>query len=143
MAINASIQTTGGERLKRVIAEQRRKLATMPKGVRVGSFGKSAIDAAINEFGLPHANIPERPAFRLAIQIALPKMRKRMIELARQDGVITRRGAREVAMILRNEIETQIKQLRVPPNRPWKGPGANPLIFTGALIKSLGFEIID
>ena len=134
----------GGENLRRVIAEKRRQVRSMPRAVQVGVFGEAAIDAAINEFGLPHANIPERPALRNAIRTALDDMRRETIERATTNGgYVTRRDAEIIGTILAKRMEAEIKALTEPPNKPWKGPGATPLVFTGKLLKSIGVEIID
>lgn len=134
-------RVTGGEKLRKHLAEQRRKIADMPKGVEVGFYGDVAAKAVANEFGVPEHDIPERPFFRQAIATALPKLRKRALELASRDGVITERGALELGQILADELRTTIENFTTPPNKPWKGR-SDPLQFTNELVKAIKIKLI-
>ena len=134
-------RVTGGEKLRKHLAEQRRKIADMPKGVEVGFYGDVAAKAVANEFGVPEHDIPERPFFRQAIATALPKIRERAIELARRDGVITERGALELGTILADELRKSIETFESPANKPWKGR-SDPLVFSGELAKAIQVRII-
>ena len=135
----------GGDKLRRVIAEKRRAVRNMPRGVQVGIFGDAAIDMLVNEFGLPSANppIPARPAFRNAIRAALDDMHRETVKRATaHGGAVTRADAKAIGTILAKRLEAEINAIG-PPNKPWKGPGGTPLVLTGRLLKSIGVEIIE
>ena len=133
----------GGDRLLRELRRRQAGVRAMPRAVEVGVFGDAAIDALMNEFGVPNANppIPERPALRLATRAALRAMlaetRKRS---AANGGFVTVADAKAIGTILLRQMATEIAQIG-PPNRPWKRP-SKPLVLTGRLLKSLGIKVI-
>ena len=124
---------------ERMVRRKRQEVAHTPVGIQVGSFGPSAIDLAINEFGVP-GKVAERPAFRQALQAALDPMRHRIARDLRNGG-INERSALEIGNILASELRHAIEQFAEPPNRPWK-PKSDPLVFGGKMLDSIGVRII-
>ncbi len=134
------MSVTGGHNLQRYLRQAQAKQAAMPRAVQVGVFGEAAIDAIVNEFGLPQAGIPERPALRKAIATALDDVRR---EIARRvvDGAVTVVDAKAIGRVMLWAMDREVRAFSDPRNRPWKQP-SNPLEFTGRLLKSLGIKII-
>ena len=126
---------------RRLVRERKAKVASMPAGVEIGFFGPSAIDALVNEFGVP-GQIAERPAFRNAVRDALDDLRKETARrLLRSKGGLTRADVLAIGQVLADTLRDSVEGLDQPPNRPWKAK-SDPLVFTGRMLKAIGVEII-
>ena len=126
---------------KRFARDRKAKVAAMPAGVEIGFFGPSAVDAMVNEFGIPN-KVAERPAFRNAIRDALDELRRETARrLLRGKGGITEADALAIGQVLADRLRASVEELDQPPNRPWKAQ-SDPLVFTGRMLKSIGVRII-
>lgn len=117
--------------------------ATLEVGVfdpRIASY------AAINEFGAPRANIPERPAFRMAFDANGEKYSKivKVIAESASNGGNPRAELDTLGRIMQSDIRRSIEALKSPPNVPAtvaKKKSADPLIDTGALLRSVDYKV--
>ena len=104
--MTATIRVTGGHRLNRYVRQQEREARRQPH-VEVGYFDKRiSILAANLEFGNPRTSLPERPAFRYAID-QLPKVLQPVLrqELKRTKMIVTPDLAKRLAVIARDTIK--------------------------------------
>ena len=126
--------------LRRFTRQRKAEMVAMPKGVEIGYFGPSAIDALVNEYGVP-GRVAERPAFRQAIAASLDAMRA---EIAKRyvNGGISRADALAIGEILASELRRTVAGFTDPANLPWK-PKSDPLVFTGRMLRSIDVRIIE
>ena len=66
MVARVTVKTTGGDRLKRHLAKQKRAAREANGSIAIGFRGHVAGLAALHEYGNRSANIPERPVARPA-----------------------------------------------------------------------------
>ena len=152
--------TTGGRNLQRAI--RRAMNAIGVDEIEVGFFSDAkyqdgtpvAMVAAANEFGTVHAGdgesqqrIPERPFFRQGLDEAKERVAGHLED--RVDGktlVVTENLADEIGLIVADEIQQRIVDLREPPNAPLtlrrKAPKTNPLIDTGKMRTSVTYRTV-
>ena len=100
----------GGERLKRHIAQQRRKAQTAPKVTSVGFHDATGPLAKRLEFGSPTDRLPERPAFRRALSAAA-KAHSAVLE---QAGELTHEAAARAGKASEQEIRSSYLNFRGP-----------------------------
>ena len=139
-------RTRGGQKLRRFL--RRAEAAQRAGGVKqieVGFFSTAKypdgtpvpLVAAVNEFGSPKMNIPERPFFRGAL-VGLDKALKPILEAGvdPQKMVVDQQTAGLLGEATKGRIQQSITDLSSPPNSPRtiarKG-SSNPLIDTGKL----------
>ena len=142
----------GGQKLDRLIKEAGRR---GPRAVRFGYIDDAAYDdgtriadvAAINEFGAPERGIPERPAFRRALQQMLPDLRR---ELRRgfdaRKGYVDRPTVERIGKVAQGQVKASILNLLLPANAPAtleRKTGANPLVDSGKMIDAVRSEVVD
>ena len=151
MAFTTTVSSRGGAKMKAVLAkaEQNRR-----KKIKVGFFSTAKYDdgtpvanvAAIQEFGAPAVNIPERPFFRQSIAIMekeLPSVVAKVIDPTTME--LDNRGADDVGAYAADVIQQRIVDLKDPPNSPvtilLKG-SSNPLMDEGHMRDSVTWEVV-
>ena len=129
---------------KRFIRQARAAHAQMPSRVEFGYFGPSAIDAAMNEFGIPERGIPERPALRQAIKESLDAMRKELARTLLASGTmsVTEKDAERLGRIVTDNLEARLRAGVWPENAPWKNIDKPSLQFTGKMLESVGVRVV-
>ena len=92
------------------LREARAAQAAMPKKVQIGYFGDSAINALMNEFGIP-GKIPERPALRPAFRQSLDAIRKELARMLIHSRTmsITEQQADQLGQIMADNLRSIIK----------------------------------
>ena len=150
MAFTTNVSTKGGDKMKAIMdrAERNRN-----RKIKVGIFPSSeypdgekvANIGAIQEFGSPDANIPERPFFRQAIaeiERDLPKQMRGIIDP--QTMEISEHNAARIGRFAADIIRTRIRDLRNPANSAFtlsRKQGENPLVDTGELEAAIDYEV--
>ena len=109
-----------------------------------GSRATVAEVAAANEFGY---GVPERPAFRQAIDGNTDRLRQSILRASAEVllGTDVRRALNPVGLLAQTVTRQQITDLRDPPNseRTIQRKGSsNPLIDTGQLRQSVTWEVV-
>ena len=160
----ARSRVTGGQKLKRFIAQAKRAQAGAVGGVEVGFFetaryppvstGKGggrrqktlpvATVAAWNEFG-NRAGVPERPYFRNALDASKGDVNAVIKESIDPRTMAPDKAlAGKVGLVVQGHIQRSITSLRTPPNAPSvikrKG-SSNPLIDTKKMTNSVTFKV--
>ncbi|MCY4129730.1 MAG: hypothetical protein OXG15_10900 [Gammaproteobacteria bacterium] len=125
------------------LREARAAQAAMPKKVQIGYFGDSAIDALMNEFGIP-GKIPERPALRPAFRQSLNEINKELAKMLIDSRTmsITEKDALKIGQIMADNLRLIIIAGVKPQNAAWKNTGTPPLVFTKRLLKSIDVKVI-
>lgn len=161
------VKVTGGKKLEQTLkklAEARQST----KGYDVGFFKSSehvtkqkdgktvtqptAYIAAIQEFGAPEKNIPERPFFRQAnkkVEKILIKYFRTVLSL-KNNYVINENEMRQIALKHEGVVKERITDLREPPNAPAtikakskEGKTSdNPLIDTGQMRQAVIGKVV-
>jgi len=129
--------------MKEFFRQARAAQAAMPKKVQIGYFGDSAINALMNEFGIP-GKIPERPALRPAFRQSLDAIRKELARMliASRTMSITEQQADQLGQIMADNLRSIIIAGVKPANKTWKNTGQPPLQFTKRLLKSIDVLVI-
>ena len=141
MPIRTSLKTSGGDKLKAILAkaEQSRR-----SKIRVGYTGSTYPDgtslaavAAAQNFGSPERGIPERPFFGQAVSVMrqdLPRILARTVDPATL--TVSTGEARVIGDWAVGIIQERALGLKLPPNTPYtlkQKQGNNPLLDTGRL----------
>ena len=152
MAFSTNVTTKGGAKLKAVLAKAEKNNGKRTR-IKVGFQGglpdaegtTPANTAALQEFGDPGRNIPERPFFRQAIgdmEQQLPAVVQRAV---RPDALEI--GHREAGIIgdwAVGVIQEHIVDLKDPENAPYtlsRKQGDNPLLDTGKMVNDVSWEL--
>lgn len=103
--------------------------------------------AVINEFGSDKANIPERPAFRAAIDANADKYQRILAGIAIDvmKGSNAHVALEGLGRIVQSDIRRSIEQLDDPENAQSTvdaKKGDNPLVDTGDLLKAVKSKVV-
>lgn len=141
----------GGHRLRAHIAKA--LAAQGVQNVRVGFFETArypdgtpvAAVAAWQEFGTQNADgsqqIPERPAFRNSLRKGRDDVQRLIRErIDSTEMVVGENLAHELGELVKGQLQTEIVELRRPPNAPatiLRKGSSNPLVDTGKMLRSV------
>lgn len=116
----------------------------LPKNSNAYPDGTSVVMVgAINEFGSPAQNIPQRSFLRSTLHADKSKYNAMFKKLAKRivDGKIDKRTALQtLGLQLQTDVRQKITDIKTPPLKRRKG---NPLVDTGHLRQSINFQIGD
>ena len=147
---NVSLRTTGGDKLKAIMAkaEQARR-----SKIKVGYMGGSYPDgtslaavAAAQNYGVPGQGIPERPFFSQSVgtmREELPRLLVKTIDP--KTLTVSDAEGRVIGRWAANIIRQRIADLNQPPNAPStlkEKKGDSPLVDTGRLADGVTWELV-
>ena len=137
---------TGGKKLDRFLKKAIAAQQTSVKSLEVGFFEpEQARKASANEFGVPSANVPERPAFRQgAADSEEGILQVLKAEVDPRTLAVSEATANRVGTVIVASLRHSYDALKTPPNSPAtlrQKQGDNPLIDTGEMVAALKFKV--
>lgn len=139
----------GGDKLDRALAEMARQV-NKPASLKVGFLAGATypdgtsvpLVAALNEFGTSRQ--PARPFFRNMIAQRSPAWPAAVAANLKANNYDAERSLDDVGMAIAGQLQQSIRDLTAPPLSPVtiarKG-FAKPLIDTGHMLNSVGYEV--
>ncbi len=137
---------TGGHKINRFLKKALAAQASSVTSLEVGFFdAEQSRKASANEFGIPSANVPERPAFRAGVDASEDDILQVLrANVDPKTMAVDEATAGKIGTAIVASLRHAYDALKTPPNAAAtlrQKAGTNPLVDTKAMLDSLTFKV--